>query len=138
VSLGNRHWAEVELDEVVAVDLADDERELLRQGLVQWGGPTAPDDGLARVIGFENVATMLEEGRRIRDVLGTGNALTKRDWQRALVATEFVWASSFYGAAADWWEVTAWDDERTLRTLREVQSKLSGLRSPRRPRSGGT
>ncbi len=86
-----------------------------------------------QVIGFADVDTMHNEGHRICRLLDKGVDLTKRDLQRALIATEIVWASSYYGAAGDW-EIVAWEDERTLRTLRQLQGKLAGLRSPPRSR----
>jgi hypothetical protein len=126
-----RHLWDVGLDELVDVQLSDDERDLLRQGLLQWGGPTRPTDTVARVIGFADVETMHTEGRRIRVALGDRTPLSKRDWQRALVATEIVWASHFYGAGTDW-EIVAggWDDQRTLQTIRALQRRLAGLRAP--------
>jgi hypothetical protein len=126
-------WWELEPDEVVDAPLSKEERELLAEGLHQWGGPTRPTDALARVIGFNDVDTMHAEGRRIRQQLREGAALTKLDWQRALVALEFVWASNFYGAAGDWEHVAGgWSDERTLETLRSIQRRLAGLRAPPR------
>ena len=129
-------WWDIDIDRLVGVDLTDEERSLLWEGLHQWGGPTRPSNELARVIGFADVETLHAEGRRIRQALRSGAAMSKRDWQRALVGTEIVWASSFYGAAGDWEIVAAgWDDQRTLRVLRQIQRKLAGLRSP--PRHGG-
>ena len=84
-------------------------------------------------MGFADIATLFTEGRRLRQELEAGTAMSKRDWERALVATEIVWASSFYGAAGDW-EIVAWDDQRTLRVLRQIQRKLAGLRFPPRSR----
>lgn len=134
---GRRYWGEVKLDEIVDVDLSDDERDLLWEGLHQWGGPTRPTDVVALVIGFADVETMFAEGQRIREALRDGSPLSKRDWQRALVATEIVWASSFYGAAGDWEIVAAgWDDQRTLGTLRRLQRRLAGLRAAPRSREG--
>ena len=128
----NRWW-EIDPDAVVDAPLSDEERELLAEGLHQWGGPTRPTDALARVIGFDDVETMHAEGRRIRQQLRQGVALTKLDWRRALVALEFVLASNFYGAAGDW-EIVAggWSDERTLQTSRSIQRRLAGLRAPPR------
>jgi hypothetical protein len=135
---GESHrWWEVEPDEVVDVELSGDERDLLRQGLLQWGGPTRPTDAVAQVIGFSDVETMHRDGERLRQLLRDGTPLSKRDWQRALVATEIVWASNFYGAAGDWEIVAAgWDDQRTLQTLRQLQRRLAGLRAAPRSRCG--
>jgi hypothetical protein len=126
------HWVDVELDEDVELPLSDDERTLLRQGLSQLGGPSRPTDELARVIGFDDRETMHADKRRIMDLLRAGQPLTKLDWQRALIATEIVWAGNFYGAAHDWEAVTGWTDERTLQVLRELQLWFLGLRPPRR------
>ena len=43
----------------VTVDLTADERELLAQGLLQWGGPAAPTDALAAAMGFVDVPALL-------------------------------------------------------------------------------
>ena len=105
-------WWELDPDVVVDAPLSNEQRELLAEGLHQWGGPTRPNDALARVIGFNDVETMHAEGRRIRQQLCEGAALTKLDWQRALVALVVVWASNFYGAANDWENVAGgWSDE---------------------------
>jgi hypothetical protein len=101
---------------------------------ISGAAPTRPTDALAQVIGFADVSAMFKEGRRIRADLKSGDALCKRDWQRALVAVEIVWASSVYGAAGDWEIVSTWCDEKTLRVLRRLQSKLAGLRQPPRAR----
>jgi hypothetical protein len=49
---------------------------------------------------------VIESGRSLKK----SGVLTKRDLQAALVATEIVWSSNFYGAAFDWEIVTGWDD----------------------------
>jgi hypothetical protein len=123
---------EIRPDELVDPGLSTEERELLWQGLHQWGGPTRPTDAVARVIGFSSVDVMHAEKRPIIDRLKEGQPLVKRDWERALVATEIVFASYFYGAAGDWEIVTGWDDDRTLRVLRGIQRKLGGFRAPPR------
>jgi hypothetical protein len=126
-------WWEVGLDQIVAVDLSEEERALLWEGLHQWGGPTRPSNALAQVMGFDSVESLHTEGRRLREALTADRPLSKRDCQRVLVATEIVWASHFFGAGTDWEIVAAgWDDQRTLRVLREIQRKFAGLRSPPR------
>jgi hypothetical protein len=125
---------EIGPDEIVEFDFSAEERELLWQGLHQWGGPTRPTDGIARVIGFPSVEALHADSRAIREELRAGRPLTKRDWERALVATEIVFASNYYGAAGDWEAVSAWDDARTLRVLRAIQRKMAGFRAPPRQR----
>jgi hypothetical protein len=85
---------EIGPDEVIDPGLSVEERELLWQGLQQWGGPTRPTDAVARVMGFSNVDRMHEEMEPIRERLKAGQPLPKRDWERALVATEIVFASA--------------------------------------------
>ena len=123
---------EIGPEEVIDPRLSVEERELLWQGLLQWGGPTRPTDAIARVIGFSSVDGMFDEMKPIQEGLKGGRPLAKRDWERALVATEIVFASNYYGAAGDWEIVTGWDDERTLRVLRGIQRKLAGFRAPPR------
>jgi hypothetical protein len=129
----SHRWWDLGPDDAVDIALGEEERELLAEGLHQWGGAARPTDALARLIGFNDVETMHSDGRRIRKLLREGGSLTKLDWQRALVALEIVWASNFYGAANDWEAVAAgWTDARTLQTLRSIQHQLAGLRAPPR------
>jgi hypothetical protein len=121
-------------EEVVDLDISAEERELLRQGLHQWGGPARPTDAIAGVIGFPSMDAMHVAKRPIMERLRAGQPLTKRDWERALVAVEIVFASYCYGAAGDWEIVSGWDDDRTLRVLRRIQRKLGGFRAPPRRR----
>jgi hypothetical protein len=125
-------WWDIGPDELAAVPLPDEQRDLMVQALHQWGGPTRPTDTLARAMGFANREAIHREGRRIREALAERQPLTMRDWARALVATEFVFASSYYGAAGDWEAVTGWTDEQTLPVLRALQHTLGGLRAPSR------
>ena len=130
-------WWKASPSDRVAVDLPDEQRTLLIYGLTQWGGPTRATDALARAMGFSDRDAIYSEGRRIRTALQEQRSLTKRDWARALVATEIVFASSFFGAAGDWEAVTPWTDERTLSVLRGLQRNLAGLRSPPRSAADG-
>lgn len=129
-----RHWREVGLDELVDIELSDDERNLLWQGLLQWGGPSCATDAVAEVIGFANVDSMFADTRRLRDALRARGPLSKRDLQRLLIATEIGWASNFYGAGTDWEPCSGWDDQKTLVVLRQLQRRLAGLSAERRPR----
>jgi hypothetical protein len=109
---------------VVSVDLTDDERSVLRQGLLQWGGPAQCSEEMAVAMGFRSCADLWSEGLRIRDELERGDALSRLDWTRALLATEIVFASYVMGAAWDWSIVTGMDDADTLQVLRGLQPKL--------------
>jgi hypothetical protein len=125
-------WWDTEPDALVAVDLPDEQRQLMIQAAIEWGGPTRPTDALARAMGFRDSKAIHHELKRIRTALTDGHPLCKRDWARALVATEFVFASSYYGAAGDWEIVTGWSDQYTLDVLRGLQRSLGGLHAPPR------
>jgi hypothetical protein len=78
-------------------------------------------------MGFDNVESLYRDGDRIAKELRRGATLTAADLARALVATEFVFASDYYGAGSDWENVTGFSDADTIRRLREVQRKLIGV-----------
>lgn len=132
---GALRWSEIDSEELVAVELPDDARELTIEALHQWGGPTRPTDALARAMGFVNRQALHTEGRRLRAALNEREPLSKRDWARVLVATEFVFASAYYGAAGDWADLSGWSDSESLRRLRALQRHLAGLRAPPRLRA---
>jgi len=120
-------------DEVVDVALSDDERFLLDRGLVEWGGPAHCTEAMATALGFDGVDHLLTEGYRIADDLSKKRPLTRRDWTRALLATEVVFASNVLGSGHDWEATTGLDDASTIRVLRDVQLVLAGviIRPPR-------
>ncbi|MFD7844857.1 hypothetical protein ACFV4K_18215 [Nocardia sp. NPDC059764] len=105
-------------DHLVAIDLSDDEREVLRCGLREWGGPTRCSDALAVAMNFQSVADLYEQGRRLSSALIANEPLSARDWRRSLVATEFVFASDVYGSGLDWSITTGFSDVQTIATLR--------------------
>jgi hypothetical protein len=112
----------------VAFDLTKEERELLFRGFLEWGGPAYPNDAMAVAIGFRNVDELLEEGLQIGEDIRSGRALTKRDWRRALLATEIVFASSVVGSGLDWSITTGFQDDETIAMLRSIQRKLGRVR----------
>ena len=111
------------MDEV-EVELTDDERSMLRWGLLDWGGPASPTDDLARVMGFESLADLSAQARRIAEAVWTGQGLSRRDWTRALVATEFVWASDVFGSGLESIHTWGYTDAEGIATLRSIQRKL--------------
>jgi len=123
-------WWKIGPDDLRAVDLPDEQRSLLIGALIEWGGATRPTDTVARAMGFANRGSIHPEHERIRAALTKHEPMSKRDWARALVATEFVFASSYYGAAGDWANLTGWSDQHTLSVLRALQRSLGGLRAP--------
>lgn len=112
--------------ERVQFDLDDDEREVIRQGLTEWGGSAAPTEAMALAMGFRDVDDLLAEGVQIAAYIQAGRSLTKADWRRALLSTEVVFASNTVGAGLDWPSVTGYEDDETIRILRSIQRKLSG------------
>jgi len=120
-------------DELVSVVLADDEREVLRRGLAEWGGPASCTEALAVAMGFRSVADLLEDGRRLRETLAVGEPLTPQDWRRVIAATEIVFASDVFGSGLDWSITTGFSDEQTIKILRRVQRTIgSALHRHRR------
>lgn len=114
-------------DELVRVALSEAERYLLNRGLVEWGGPAGCTEQMAAAIGFASVADLLDEGHRIARDLSNDRPLTRRDWTRALLSTEVVFASDVLGSGHDWKSTTGLDDVTTLLTLRELQLRLADV-----------
>jgi hypothetical protein len=50
--------------------------------------------------------------------------LTRRDWTRALVATELVWASDVFGSGLDAVSTWGYSDAEGVVLLRSIQRKL--------------
>lgn len=112
------------MDDVLIVELAEEERAMLRWGLLDWGGPASPTEALVRVMGFESIADLYTSARRIAELVWTGKGLSRRDWTRALVATEFVWASDVFGSGLDSVYTFGYSDAEAVAILRSVQRKL--------------
>lgn len=115
-------------NEHLSLTLTKEEIGVLRQGLLQWGGPAPGADGLAVTMGFEDRLDLYRQATRIAEALSTGEPLTRLDWTRALVSTEVNFASDVLGAGYEWNIVTGFDDLTTLRLLRGLQSKLMAVR----------
>jgi hypothetical protein len=107
------------------LELNDDERDLLRTGLAEWGGSAHLTDSMARAMGFEDRADFSVQNRRIVASLAAGEALSRADWRRALLATEVVFASDVVGSGLDWETTTGICDADTLRLLRSLQRKMT-------------
>ncbi|GAB4051100.1 hypothetical protein [Catellatospora paridis] len=112
-------------EDPVSVDLTDAERHLLVRGFSEWGGPAHATDALAVAMGFEGVEDMYRQVRRLTASIEAGQPLSRRDWRRSLIATEFVFASDIFGSGYEWSTTTGLSDEETMKTLRELQHKLA-------------
>lgn len=111
-------------EKLVAVELSDEQRQVLIGGLRQWGGPAHCTEPMAIAMGWDGVADLHHQGRRLCDALAEDRPLTMRDWTRVLLATEIVFVSDIVGAGTEWQAVTGLDDDRTLEVLRALQVKL--------------
>ena len=112
------------MSELIAIDLTDEERSVLRAGLVEWGGPARVTQELAVGMGFRDQEDLFRQGNRIRIDLEAGRPLSPLDWARTVLATEIVFASNLVGSGRDWSLTTGISDVDTLRILREIQRKL--------------
>jgi hypothetical protein len=112
------------------LDLSDDEVELVRQGLLHWGGPARPTDEFAVAMGFDNASDMSRECSAISAVLASRGALGPFDWTRAVLCLEVAFSSDLVGAGYEWSIVTGFTDEFTVRGLRSIQRKLARVVFP--------
>jgi hypothetical protein len=119
-----------ELLRPVDLGLSRDEVEFMVAGFGQWNGPARPEPGPAQLVGFDNADEMADGIPRLRDALRGGAPLSRRDWRRALIATELIFGSDAFGAGVEWEVVTGRDDRRDVGLLREIQRKLVGVCPP--------
>ncbi|MFK0005097.1 hypothetical protein [Paenarthrobacter sp. NPDC090522] len=107
------------------LDLTDKERELLRCGLREWGGPARCTEAMAVAMGFNSVPEVLSRGEHTAVRIQQRQNLTAADWQRAILATEIAFISDVFGSGVEWSITTGFSDEETLPLLRSVQRKLA-------------
>lgn len=112
------------VDELVEVALTDQERRLLRCGLTEWGGPAQCTDAMAMAMGFNDLADFRVQQDRLHDAVENRQPLSMRDWSRALIATEIVFASDVVGSGLDWSTTTGLGDQETIELLRGIQRKM--------------
>lgn len=117
---------DADAEALMVFDLDDEERHLLRCGLVEWGGPARCTEEMAVAMGFLGVADLLDETDRLIAAVGSGRALSRIDWCRVLLATEIVFASDLVGSGHDWSSTTGMSDERTIAVLRRLQARMTG------------
>lgn len=110
--------------------LAEEEVDLLRRALVEWGGPARCNDQLAVGMGFADAQDLLDQCDRLRKELAEDAALGPADWARTLLATEIVFVSDLAGSGVDWATTTGRSDEATITMLRQIQRKLARTVSP--------
>lgn len=120
-------------DELVAVDLTTLERRMLCIGLSDWGGPNHCGDPMAQILGFRDVRDLYEEGHRLSEAIGAGEALTRRDWTRALASLE-VMLSEVLGSG-EWGPIHGYDEDELHLALLPLRRKLPTSKQYLRRRS---
>jgi hypothetical protein len=112
-------------DALVLVDLDREERQMLVQGLSDWGGPADGSDALAAAMGFGSLDQLDAETPPMIEAIKQRRALSIRDWTRALVATEFAFMSAVLGTGVDeWTTINGGSEEHWFSVLRRLQRKL--------------
>ena len=117
----------MEAADVLSPDLTEAERQLLRWGIIEWGGPARCTDEMAVAMGFLSVQDLFDSTDRLAHSIESGAPLTALDWVRVLLATEIVFASNTIGSGLDWPITSGMSDEESLALLRSVQHKLVGV-----------
>lgn len=111
-------------DEVIAFDLSDEERHLLYYGLIDWQGPSECTESLAVAMGFSGLDDLDREGQRIGAAILAGEPLAPRDWTRALLSTELIFASDVVGTGREWTVIQGGTNAHWIQVLRGLQTKL--------------
>ncbi|MGN6608640.1 MAG: hypothetical protein ACTHMS_16725 [Jatrophihabitans sp.] len=111
-------------DDLLALDLSEVERAVLRAGLIEWGGPARITEEFAVALGFIDQADLFRQAERIIAALNADQPLSPLDWARTVLATEVVFVSNLVGSGREWSITTGLPDADTIRILREVQRKL--------------
>jgi hypothetical protein len=114
----------------VDLGLNQAEVEFILDGFDQWGGPAGPQPESAQLMGFRSADDMASSLNGMRDALAAGEAMSRRAWKRALIATELLFGSDTFGAGVEWETVTGRNDVEDLRLLRGIQRKLVGVCPP--------
>jgi hypothetical protein len=98
---------------------------MLVQGLSDWHGPADGSDALASAMGFVSLDQLDAEALPLIEAIKQRQALSIRDWTRALVATEFAFISAVLGTGVDeWTTINGGSEEHWFSVLRRLQRKL--------------
>lgn len=116
----------LDAQEAVDVPLNNEERQLLRAGLAEWGGPAHCTDEFAVAMGFKDVEDLHSQRDRLSLALADGEPLSPADWSRTLLATEVAFASDVIGSGVEWPSTTGFPDADTIKLLRGVQRRMAG------------
>ena len=108
--------------ERIDIDLTDDERMLLCQGLNEYGGPIRNQLVMVRALGLSDQASFDTVVGRLLTAISRKEALSKLDWARAVFLTEVSWASNLVGSGLDF--ATSVRDEKAVPLIRSIQWKI--------------
>lgn len=110
------------MTELIAIDLTDDERMLLSQGLNEYGGPIRNQLVMVRALGLPDRASFDTLVDRLHTAISRMEPLSKLDWARAVFLTEVSWASNLVGSGLDF--ATSVRDENAAPLMRSIQRKI--------------
>ncbi len=97
---------------------------MLNYGLVDWGGPSHCTDAFATAMGFTGLHGIESEAATIAAAIRAGEPLSVRDWTRALISTEVIFASEVVGTGGGWTSIQGGSDEHWVGVLRRLQHKV--------------
>jgi hypothetical protein len=110
--------------ELVAIDLDDDERELMVQGLNEYFRSAKSGIPfivlLFRLSGVEEFQALVW---RLLEAVDNKEPLSAFDWSRALLLTEIAWASDLVGSGIEFAKIRS--DEEVMPLLRSIQYHLA-------------
>jgi hypothetical protein len=109
--------------ERVAIDLTDEERELMVLAINEYGGPAKHAYKLlCPVLGQSNKDEWTQLRNRLMEAIENKEPLSDLDWARALFLTEISFGSNLVGSGLDFGPAA---DEYWLGVLRSLQYKVS-------------
>lgn len=108
--------------ELVDIDLTNDERMLLCQGLNEYGGPIRNQVVMVRALGLPDQASFDTVVDRLLTAISREEPLSKLDWARAVFLTEVSWVSNLAGSGLDF--ATSVRDENAAPLMRSIQWKI--------------
>ena len=108
--------------DLIDIDLTDDERMLLSQGLNEYGGPIRNQLVMVRALGLPNRASFDTLVDRLHTAISRVEPLSRLDWARAVFLTEVSWASNLVGSGLDF--ATSVRDEKAAPLMRSIQWKI--------------
>ena len=108
--------------ELIDIELTDEERMLLSQGLNEYGGPIRNQLVMVRALGLPDRASFDALVDRLHTAISRTDPLSRLDWARAVFLTEVSWASNLVGSGLDF--ATSVRDENAAPLMRSIQRKV--------------